>query len=147
MLPDYARSLISGLSNYIYMIARNGLTIQLGFIWGLIALATIGVLQAGTAEGISGLTKEQVKELAKSARTPQQHLQLAEYYRAQYNNFVEESRTYAAMADEYYRNPASHPIPKFPTYGDHYRSLSRRSLKDAKKALELARAHERMAAP
>jgi len=42
--------------------------------------------------------------------------------------------------------PSSHPIPKFPTYGDHYRSLSRQSFKDANKAFELARSHGRMAA-
>ncbi len=112
-----------------------------------IALAIVAASQAKTVDGISGLTKDQVKELTSSANTPRQHLQLAEYYRAQYTSLMEESRSYAAMADEYYRNPASHPIPKFPTYGDHYRSLSRQSLKDAKKALELARAHERMAAP
>jgi hypothetical protein len=111
-----------------------------------IALTAIAISQARTVEGISGLSKAQVKELNDSANTPQQHFQLAQYYRAQYNNFIEESRTYAAMANEYYRNPASHPIPKFPTYGDHYRSLSRQCLKDANKAGALARAHERMAA-
>jgi hypothetical protein len=111
-----------------------------------IVFATVAVSQAGTVDGISGLTKDQVKELTGSATTPRQHLQLAEYYRSQYNSLMEESRNYAAMADEYYRNPASHPIPKFPTYGDHYRSLSRQSLKDANKAAALARAHERMAA-
>jgi hypothetical protein len=87
-----------------------------------VALAAAAVSQAGTFDGISGLTKDQVKELTSSANTPQQHLQLAEYYRAQYNNFMEESRSYAAIADEYYGNPSSHPIPKFPTCGDRYRS-------------------------
>ena len=92
------------------------------------------------------ITKKQAEELARDARTPEEHLKLAEYYRAQSNALMEESRTWAAMADDYDRNPSSHPIPKFPTYGDRCRSLSRRYLKDAKKAEALALAHERLAA-
>ena len=111
-----------------------------------VAAATVAISQAGTVDGNSGLTKNEVKELTRSASTPEQHLQLAGYYRSQYNTFMDESRTYAAMADEYYRNPGSHPIPKFPTYGDHCRSLSRQYLKDANKAEALARVHEQMAA-
>ena len=43
-------------------------------------------------EGISGLTKAQVNEPANSASTPQEHLQLAEHYRSQYTNLMEESK-------------------------------------------------------
>ncbi len=79
------------------------------------------------------------------ASSQEEHLKLAEHYRAQSRALMEESRGWAAMADDYDRNPGSHPIPKFPTYGDHCRSLSRQYLKDAKKAETLALAHERLA--
>ena len=83
--------------------------------------------------------------LLASAATPEEHLKLAAYYHSQAKALLEESRTWAAMADDYDRNPASHPIPKFPTYGDRCRSLARQYLKDAKKAEALALAHERLA--
>jgi len=83
--------------------------------------------------------------LLASAQSQEEHLKLAEYYHAQAKALMEESRTWAAMADDYDRNPSSHPIPKFPTYGDHCRSLSRQYLKDAKKAEAQALAHERLA--
>lgn len=73
-------------------------------------------------------------------------LKLAAHYREQSKALMEEYRVWAARADDYDRNPSSHPIPKFPTWGDHCRSLSRGYLKDAKKADALALAHERMAA-
>src|SRR5580658_1908274 len=85
------------------------------------------------------------RDPAQDARTPEEHLRLAEQYHAQSKALMEESRTWAAMADDYDRNPSSHPIPKFPTYGDHCRSLSRQYLKEAKKAEALALAHERLA--
>jgi hypothetical protein len=85
------------------------------------------------------------QELARGARTPEEHQKLADYYRAQSKALREESSGWAAMAAEYERNPASHPIPKFPTWGDHCRSLSRQYLKDAKKAEALAVAQERLA--
>src|SRR5580704_19445800 len=85
------------------------------------------------------------QERPRDASTAEEHLKLAEHYRAQSKALMEESRTWAAMADDYDRNPSSHPIPKFPTYGDHCRSLARQYLKDAKKAEALALAHERLA--
>jgi len=78
-------------------------------------------------------------------KTAEEHLKLAEHYHAQSKALMEESRIWAARADEYDRNPASHPIPKFPTWGDHCRSLSMQYLKDARKAEALAIAHERLA--
>jgi hypothetical protein len=85
--------------------------------------------------------------LAHDASTPEAHLKLADYYRAQSKALREESSGWAAMAAEYDRNPASHPIPKFPTYGDRCRTLSRQSLKAARKAEAMALAQERLATP
>jgi hypothetical protein len=107
------------------------------------AALTIALL--ASASSPPTLTKKQAEELERDARTPEEHLKLAEYYRAQSKALMEESRTWAAMADEYDRNPSSHPIPKFPTWGDHCHSLSRQYLKDARKAEALAIAHERLA--
>ena len=112
----------------------------------VIAIALTMVLLA-SASSQPSLTKKQAEELARETSTPEEHLKLAEYYRAQSNALMEESRTWAAMADDYDRNPSSHPIPKFPTYGDHCRSLSRLYLKDARKAEAMALAHKRLAEP
>jgi hypothetical protein len=86
------------------------------------------------------------KEPATDARTPEEHLKLAERYSTQSKTLMEESSAWAAMADDYDRNPASHPIPKFPTWGDHCHALSRQYLKAARKAGALALAQRRMAA-
>ena len=103
------------------------------------------VVAACAAEGTSTLTREQAKALTRSANTPAQHLMLAEYYRGESRRLIAESREYAARADEYDRNPGSHPVPKYPTYGMHCHSLSTQYLKDANKAAALATAQERMA--
>jgi hypothetical protein len=72
-------------------------------------------------------------------------LKLAEYYRWEYNNFMAESRNYAAMADQHsVPFTLSHPITKFPTFGQHCRSVSEQYLKDANKAEALAHVHEQM---
>jgi hypothetical protein len=108
------------------------------------AALTMALLASASSQ--PSLTKKQAEELAREASTPEEHLKLAGYYRAQSNALMEESRSWAAMADDYDRNPSSHPIPKFPTCGDHCRSLSRQYLKDARYAEATALAHERMAA-
>lgn len=110
-----------------------------------IVIGLLCVIAAGAAEGTPALTSEQAKELARSTNTPAQHLMLAEYYRGESQRLIAESRKYAAMADDYDRNPGSHPVPKYPTYGMHCRALSTQYLKDAYKAAALATAQEHAA--
>jgi hypothetical protein len=112
----------------------------------LAAFAACALSLAGTVEGNPVLSENQAKELARSASTPEQHLKLAEYYRWETNTLIKEARNYSAMADEYDRNPASHPIPKAPTFGQHCRQLADQDLREARKVETLASIQEQMAA-
>jgi hypothetical protein len=111
----------------------------------LMAFAVATLSAAGAVEGNPVLSKGQVKEMARTAHTPEQHWQLAEYYRAESRTLMAESKNYSALADQYDRNPASHPIPKFPTFGQHCRQVAAQDLKDAQKADGLAQMHEQLA--
>lgn len=107
------------------------------------------VVAATAAEATPSLTREQAKALVRSANTPQQHLQLAEYYRGEAQRLAEQSREYSAKADVY-GNPGGsavpfRPVAKSETYGMRCRSLSAQYLKDANKAAALADVQARMA--
>lgn len=105
------------------------------------------VVAASAAEGTSTLTREQAKVLTRSANTPAQHLMLAEYYRAESQRLIAESKEYAARAAEYDSNSPIpfRPVQKYPTSGATYRSLSAKYRSDANKAADLALAQEHLA--
>jgi len=132
----YAPNLVSGSPQIADVRKGSMKTVVIGLLCVIAAVA---------AEETPTLSREQAKVLARSANTPARHLMLAEYYRRESRHLIAESREYAAKADEYDRNPGSHPVPKYPTYGMHCRSLSTQYLKDANKAAALATAQDRLA--
>lgn len=123
------------------------------FAVGLFAALAAGTIaRAGAAEGSVVLNAEQAKQLAKSAGTAQEHLQLAAYYHSESQNLVAQSKAYAAKADQYENGPDGHGIPLFSTkwastYGQQYRGASEKCAKQAEKAESLARLQEQMARP
>ena len=114
-----------------------------------IAAAAFSV-QASSAQNTATITKKEAKVLLKNAKTPADHLKIANYYRqeaqrltARSNNHGAEvaplmqSRTFAAM-------DSKHPGAFGPT-ASHCRYWSAQYAYEAEKAAKLAALHEGMA--
>lgn len=98
----------------------------------------------GNAQQIHKLGKKEVKALIASAKTPGDHEQLAAYYRGEAEGLTAEQREHEEELQEYYKNSSRYP-GKYPTMGDHCRSLAGYYGKAAQKALALADMHEQLA--
>ena len=110
----------------------------------------------GTAVGITGfhayavepigaLTNDQVKALIRTAKTPDDHLKLASYYRYEAAKLQAEVKDHEEMAADYEKNPMGHPIPKGITLGEHCRNLVKYYREAVKTDTEMAALHEEMA--
>jgi hypothetical protein len=97
------------------------------------------------AEPTPPLTKQEVKALIKTAKTPEDHMKLARYYWYEADKLKSEAKDHEEMGAEYYQNPSGHPIPKWPTMGQHCKDLSGYYAKAAKEAEQMASTHEEMA--
>ncbi len=91
------------------------------------------------------VTKKQLKALIRTAKTPEDQLRIAAWYRNEAASLRAQAMEQDAMADEYDRNPMSHPIPKGITYGENCRNLARYYRERAKIDARLAAQHEEMA--
>lgn len=87
------------------------------------------------------MTKQEVKELIKNAKTPEDHMKLARYYRQEAEKLREEAKDHQEMGAEYIHRIS----PKFPTMSEHCKDVSNYVMKAAQKADELAAGHEQMA--
>lgn len=101
---------------------------------------------AGAAEASGQLSKKQLKALVAGAKSPEDHLKLAAYYRAETARLTAKQREHEEEAAEYYKDPSQHPTPKYPTLGQHCRDLAYYYGKGAQSAQALAASHEAMAA-
>ncbi|MDQ2947550.1 MAG: hypothetical protein M3Y27_16720 [Acidobacteriota bacterium] len=79
--------------------------------------------------------------MIKTAKTPEEHMKLAQYYRYEADKFKSEAQEHKEMSAEYIH----HTIPKFPTMSQHCMDLSGYLTRAAKKAEQLAAMHEEMA--
>jgi hypothetical protein len=69
----------------------------------------------------------------------------ASWYRADAARLNEKQREREREAQEYFKNPSRHPIPKWPAYGQHCKDLAAYFEAQARKELTLADLHELMA--
>jgi hypothetical protein len=114
----------------------------------VLAMATLTLaLFAGAAEPPVRMSTKELKALIANAKTPEEHMRLAEYYRGEAERLEAKQQEHQSEAAEYYRDPSRHPVPKYPTYGQHCRDLAYNYGTRAQKARALAAAHEAMAAP
>jgi hypothetical protein len=90
------------------------------------------------------LTKKELKALTALARTATDHERLAEYYRSEAKRLQAKQQEHERELAEYYKNPARYP-GKYPTMGDHCRSLAAYYQISAGKAAAQADMHERLA--
>lgn len=87
--------------------------------------------------------KELMKWIA-AARSPDEHLEIAAYFRDEAARYKEEQREHEAMHREYERDPARLPS-KYPAMADHCRSLEGYAGLSAQRALAMAEKHEEIA--
>ena len=90
------------------------------------------------------LTRRELKTLIASAKTPADHERIATYYRAEAQNLEAKQREHEEELAEYYKNTSRYPS-KYPTMGDHCRSLATHYKMAAQRAAELAEMHEQLA--
>jgi hypothetical protein len=108
---------------------------------------TLGLSASGAAakDSTAPVTKQQVKALIKTAKTPEDHQKLARYYWYEADKLKSEAKEHQETEEDYEQNPSGHPIPKWPTLGQHCKDLSASYQKAAEQAEQLAKAHEEMA--
>ena len=122
---------------------RWGMTIALlALVMGIVPVN--GSAQAATQQ-TQKLNKRELKTLIANARTPEDHERIAAYYRAEGAQLKAKQREHEEELAEYLRNPASHPLPKWPTMDQHCRGLISYYGKAAQNAFELVDLHDQMA--
>ena len=116
---------------------------------GIVTLALVTLvlapLGARAAQPSVRMNKKQLKTLIADAKTSDDHMRLAAYYRGEADRLKAQQKEHEEEAAEYYKDPSRHPVPKYPTLGQHCRDLAYYYGKGAESALALASAHERMA--
>jgi hypothetical protein len=110
----------------------------------LVVLALLLVVPLAQPSGQqSKLSRKELKALIATAQTPFDHQRIAVYYRAEAEHLKAKQREHEEDLAEYYKNPSRYPS-KYPTMGDHCRSLAEYYEMAAKKALVLADMHEKL---
>lgn len=90
------------------------------------------------------LKRKELKKWIAEARTADEHLAIAAYFRDEAARYQEEQREHEAMRREYERDSARYPS-KYPTMGDHCRSLEGYAALSAQRTLAMAEKHEEIA--
>ena len=114
-------------------------------VFGLAIAIAFSAPVLAASDANAPLTKQEVKTLIKTAKTPEDHMKLARYYSYEAGKLKSEAKDHQEMGEEYYENPSAHPSPKWPTFGEHCRDLSAYYAKAADKAEQLAKLQEAMA--
>jgi hypothetical protein len=107
------------------------------------AALSVGSSVATAVEPV--ITKDEAKALIRTAQTPTDHEKLATFYRFEASQLQAEAKTHEEMGAEYSRNISGHPIPKYPTLGEHCKTLVKQLNAAAKSDLDLAGFHEGLA--
>jgi len=87
------------------------------------------------------LTKKEVKALIVSAKTPEDHLKLASYFRGEAKQQQDKAKYHEEMADLYKNNPTPRT-----QMSQHCRQFAEEARKAAEAANSMADEHEKMAA-
>ena len=111
----------------------------------VLAMALLSVVMGQGAPQPEKLSRQQLKSLISSAKTPADHQRLGAYYRDEAARLNAKQREHEEEAAEYYKDPSRHPGPKYPTLGQHCRDLAGYYGVAAKKALTMADMHEALA--
>ncbi len=90
------------------------------------------------------LTKKELTALIASATTAAEHKRIAAIYRLEAQRLEAKRREHEEELAEYYKNQLRYPS-KYPTMGDHCRSLSEYYKMASQQATTLAEMHEKLA--
>ncbi len=116
----------------------------LGIVLGILLALAVAVPIAQPAVRHEKLTRKELKALIGSAKTPADHERIAAYYRSEAQMLEAKHREHEEDLDEYYKNSIRYPS-KYPTMGDHCRSLASYYKMAAERATTLADMHEKLA--
>jgi hypothetical protein len=114
----------------------------------IISLTFLVLLAAGytAASQRPSLSKKEVKALIASAKTKEDHLKLAEYYKSEVVRLQAEAEDHDEMAEMYRKNPTPMAVKHPEAIGEgHCKEIARRFRESASKTQELATTHEEMA--
>ncbi len=111
---------------------------------GAVLTFAVAVALAQPVARQENLTRKELKGLIASAKTPADHERIAAYYRAEAQRFEGKYREHEEELAEYYKNPWGYPS-KYPTRGDHCRSLASHYKMAAERAIAFAEMHEKLA--
>lgn len=117
--------------------------------WAAMAVATLFAFLFGMVPQMPAaqqLTKKQVNALIATAKTPEDHMKLAAYYRDKAEQAKAEAAEHEKMLAAYNQNPSTH-LPAKAAGGptEHCRTLIRLFNEEQKEDLALADQHEQMA--
>lgn len=114
----------------------------------IISLTFLLLLAAGysAARQRPSLSKKEVKALIASAKTKEDHLKLAEFYKTEVARLQAEATDHDEMAEMYRKNPSPLAVKHPEAIGEgHCKEIARRFRESASKAQDLATMHEEMA--
>ena len=104
---------------------------------------TVGSTAAGQRPSLS---KKEVKALIASAKTKEDHLKLADYYKAETERLEAAAKDHDEMAEMYRKNPTPMAVKHPEAFGEgHCHEMARRYRDDAAKAQQLAAMQEQLA--
>lgn len=115
---------------------------SLRIVASLVAIAIMSTAMEAAEK--QKLSPKELKTLIASAKTPADHERIAVYYRAEAQKLEAKEREHEKDLAEYYKNTMRYPS-KYPTMGDHCRSLATHYKMAAQKAAALAEMHEQLA--
>lgn len=119
--------------------------------FAIIAVATAFLVTAETAGAVEQkhLNKKEVKALISVARTPADHMQLAQYYKAEADKLEAEAKDHDELAAAYRKSSmskvAAMKVPMAPNTAAHCEYFAKSVREAAKAAREMAASHEQMA--
>jgi hypothetical protein len=115
-----------------------------------LTLLTFTPVYSAAAEKTPTLSKRDLKVLLIDAKTPAEHLRIADYYRQKAQELTASSKQHSELAATYAKNP---PFPaleakhgtSFGQGATHCRYWAKRDAEEAMKAEAIAARHEKMA--
>ena len=120
---------------------------KLQVVLTLISLTLVVFVASGySAAGKPSLSKKDVKALIASAKTKEDHLKLADYYKGEAARLEAEATDHDEMGEMYRKNPTPLAVKHPEAIGEgHCKEIARRFRESATKTQELAAMHEEMA--
>lgn len=125
--------------------SRHQISTYSRFLSLVVVAVGISLSAARAADTSAPLTKQQIKGLIKTAKTSDDHMKLARYYWYEADRLKSEAKDHQEMEADYAQNPSAHPVPKWPTLGQHCKDLAEDYAKAASEAEQMASLHEAMA--